>query len=418
MRDEVVGELGDGEDEDEVEEQLDEADARVIVRPAHAEEVDPRRARLARWGGRLRSSGNALSSATRDGSWPGRPETIDCARGKALSPGRNPLQSIEIRIGTRGSPLALAQANETRRRLAAALSLPEAAIVIVPIRTTGDRITDRPLIEAGGKGLFTKEIDEALLAGDVDIAVHSAKDLPTALPDGIAIAATLPREDTRDALLSPKARSLADLPEGAVLGTSSLRRRAMALRLRPDLKVVDMRGNVETRIRKLDEGLADATILAMAGLNRLGLADRASGVLEGDGWLPAVAQGTIAIAARAGDAVNLDRAGADRPSRDVDRAPRRTGVPRRARRLVPDADRRARDARRRRPVDARHHRPAGRLGGPRSRPSAAASTMPARSAPRSGRSSAGPAARASSRGEPCVSSSRGPSRMPGRPRRG
>jgi hydroxymethylbilane synthase len=217
------------------------------------------------------------------------------------------LPSPVIRIGTRGSPLALAQANETRRRLAAALSLPEEAIEIVPIRTTGDRITDRPLIEAGGKGLFTKEIDEALLAGDVDIAVHSAKDLPTALPDGIAIAATLPREDNRDALLSPKAKSLAGLPEGAVLGTSSLRRRAMALRLRPDLKVVDMRGNVETRIRKLDEGVADATILAMAGLNRLGLADRASGVLEGDGWLPAVAQGTIAIAARAGDVVNLDR---------------------------------------------------------------------------------------------------------------
>lgn len=212
-----------------------------------------------------------------------------------------------IRIGTRGSPLALAQANETRRRLAAALSLPETAILIVPIRTTGDRITDRPLIEAGGKGLFTKEIDEALLAGDVDIAVHSAKDMPTALPDGIVVAATLPRQDTRDALLSPRARSLAELPGGAVLGTSSLRRKAMALRLRPDLRVIDMRGNVETRIRKLDEGAGDATILAMAGLNRLGLTGRASGVLEGEGWLPAVAQGTIAITARATDAANLER---------------------------------------------------------------------------------------------------------------
>lgn len=217
------------------------------------------------------------------------------------------MPSPVIRIGTRGSPLALAQAGETRRRLAAALSLPEEAIAIVPIRTSGDRITDRPLIEAGGKGLFTKEIDEALLAGDVDIAVHSAKDLPTAMPEGIAIAATLPREDTRDALLSPRARSLADLPVGAVLGTSSIRRRSMALRLRPDLRVVDMRGNVDTRIRKLDQGDADATILAMAGLNRLGLADRASGVLEGDGWLPAVAQGTIAIAARATDADALER---------------------------------------------------------------------------------------------------------------
>ena len=213
----------------------------------------------------------------------------------------------QIRIGTRGSPLALAQAHETRARLAAALSLPEDAILIVAIRTTGDRITDRPLIEAGGKGLFTREIDEALLAGAVDIAVHSAKDMPTALPEGMVIAATLPREDTRDALLSPKATSLAELPEGAVLGTSSLRRKAMALRQRPDLRVVDLRGNVETRIRKLDEGIADATVLAMAGLNRLGLAARASGVLEGHGWLPAVAQGTIAIAARAGDAVNLDR---------------------------------------------------------------------------------------------------------------
>jgi hydroxymethylbilane synthase len=217
------------------------------------------------------------------------------------------LPSPLIRIGTRGSPLALAQADETRRRLAAALSHPGEGIEIVPIRTTGDRITDRPLIEAGGKGLFTKEIDEALLTGAVDIAVHSAKDLPTALADGIAIAATLPREDARDALLSPTARSLGDLPKGAVLGTSSLRRRAMALRLRPDLQVVDMRGNVETRIRKLDEGVADATILALAGLNRLGLAGRASGVLEGEGWLPAVAQGTIAIAARATDATNIER---------------------------------------------------------------------------------------------------------------
>ncbi|HET7714318.1 MAG TPA: hydroxymethylbilane synthase [Bauldia sp.] len=217
------------------------------------------------------------------------------------------MPSTEIRIGTRGSPLALAQAREVRRRLAHALSLEESGILIVPIRTSGDRITDRPLLEAGGKGLFTKEIDEALLAGDIDMAVHSAKDMPTALPGGIVIAATLPREDVRDALLSPKVASLADLPQGAVLGTSSLRRKAMALRLRPDLRIVDLRGNVGTRIRKLDEGVADATVLAMAGLNRLGLAGRASGVLDIDRWLPAVAQGTIAIATRAQDAQNLDR---------------------------------------------------------------------------------------------------------------
>jgi hydroxymethylbilane synthase len=217
------------------------------------------------------------------------------------------LQSTAIRIGTRGSPLALAQAHETRRRLAAALAMPEDAIAIVPIRTTGDRITDRPLTEVGGKGLFTKEIDDALLAGEVDIAVHSAKDLPTALPAGIVIAATLPREDTRDALLSPRGATLADLPPRAVLGTSSLRRRAMALRLRPDLRTVEFRGNVETRLRKLEEGVADATILAMAGLKRLGLVDRAAGPIEDEGWLPAVAQGTIAITARTDDGVNRDR---------------------------------------------------------------------------------------------------------------
>ena len=228
------------------------------------------------------------------------------------------MQSTEIRIGTRGSPLALVQAHDTRRRLAAALSIPEAAIAIVAIRTSGDRITDRPLSEVGGKGLFTREIDEALLDGSIDIAVHSAKDLPTALPDGIVIAATLPREDTRDALLSPRAARLEDLPPGAVLGTSSLRRRAMALRLRPDLRVVDFRGNVETRIRKLEEGVADATILAMAGLNRLGLAARAAGAIEHDGWLPAVAQGTIAIAARTDDDTSRTRLAAiDHPPTSV-----------------------------------------------------------------------------------------------------
>jgi hydroxymethylbilane synthase len=217
------------------------------------------------------------------------------------------LQTALITIGTRGSPLALAQAEETRTKLSAALGLPREAVAILPIRTTGDAITDRPLMEAGGKGLFTKEIDEAQLSGAVDIAVHSAKDLPTRLPDGIVIAACLEREDIRDAFLSPVATGFADLPQGALLGTSSLRRRAMALRLRPDLRVVEMRGNVETRMRKLAEGQAEATLLAMAGLKRLGLADRVSGIIEPEQWLPAVGQGAIAITARAGDEANLAR---------------------------------------------------------------------------------------------------------------
>ncbi|MEO8669539.1 MAG: hydroxymethylbilane synthase, partial [Bauldia sp.] len=169
------------------------------------------------------------------------------------------MQSAEIRLGTRGSPLALVQAEETRRRL---LALPgPRSVAIQPIRTTGDRITDRPLAEAGGKGLFTKEIDEALLLGAVDAGVHSAKDLPTRLPAGLLIAACLPREDVRDAFISHAATRIEDLPEGAVVGTSSLRRKALALRLRPDLRVVDMRGNVETRLRKLEGGVATATFL-------------------------------------------------------------------------------------------------------------------------------------------------------------
>jgi hydroxymethylbilane synthase len=214
------------------------------------------------------------------------------------------MQTAAIRIGTRGSPLALAQANETARLLVGACGLDPAAVSIVPIRTSGDAITDRPLIEAGGKGLFTKEIDEALLAGRVEIAVHSAKDMPTRLPEGLVIAACLKREDVRDAFLSNVARVLADLPKGAVLGTSSLRRKALALRARPDLKVLDMRGNVETRIRKLGEGAADATLLALAGLRRLGLADRATSLIDADDWLPAVAQGAIAIVTRTDDAAS------------------------------------------------------------------------------------------------------------------
>ncbi|MCP4381086.1 MAG: hydroxymethylbilane synthase [Hyphomicrobiales bacterium] len=210
-------------------------------------------------------------------------------------------------VGTRGSPLALAQAAETRAALSTALLLPPEDVAVRPIRTTGDRITDRPLIEAGGKGLFTKEIDEALLAGTIDLAVHSAKDLPTWLPDGIVIAACLPREDVRDAFLSPVAQNLGELKRGAALGTSSPRRRAMALNLRPDLRVVDLRGNVGTRMRKLAGGEADATLLAMAGLRRLGLVEQVRSAIAAMDWLPAVGQGTIAITARGNDVATRAR---------------------------------------------------------------------------------------------------------------
>jgi hydroxymethylbilane synthase len=208
------------------------------------------------------------------------------------------LQSAAIRIGTRGSPLALKQAEMVEALLAGdGGEVPE----ILPIRTSGDRITDRPLATAGGKGLFTKEIDEALIAGRVALAVHSAKDMPTVLPDGIVIAACLKRADERDAFISPKAKRLADLPQGAALGTSSLRRQALALRLRPDLRIVNLRGNVETRLRRIEEGVADATLLAAAGLTRLGLLDHATSLVETDEWLPAVGQGVIVITAREED---------------------------------------------------------------------------------------------------------------------
>jgi hydroxymethylbilane synthase len=205
-------------------------------------------------------------------------------------------------LGTRGSPLALAQAHETRRRLAAAHGWDEARVAIAVIRTSGDIIQDRPLAEVGGKGLFTKEIDSALLDGRIDFAVHSAKDLPTALPDGVALAGFLPREDPREALVSAHADSIAGLPDGARLGAASLRRRAQALRLRPDLRVELLRGNVETRLAKAENGAIDATILAMAGLKRLGLAHRARAALDIEAFLPAVGQGAIAFAARRGDA--------------------------------------------------------------------------------------------------------------------
>jgi len=204
-----------------------------------------------------------------------------------------------VRIGTRGSPLALTQADMVRDALTAQNA---GAIEIVTIRTSGDRIQDRPLSEAGGKGLFTKEIEEALLAGAIDLAVHSAKDMPTVLPAGLMLAACLPREDVRDAFISRGAPSLRDLPQGAVVGTASLRRQAMVKRLRPDVSVVPLRGNVETRLRKLEAGEVDATLLALAGLRRLGLADKATALLDAQEFLPAVGQGAITIEARADDA--------------------------------------------------------------------------------------------------------------------
>lgn len=212
-----------------------------------------------------------------------------------------PTPANRMKLGTRGSPLALAQARETQRRLAAAHDLPENAFEVVVIKTTGDRITDRPLKEIGGKGLFTREIEEALLGGEIDIAVHSMKDMPVEQPGGLALDTYLPREDVRDAFVSPVAKGLGDLPEGARVGTSSLRRRAQVLVAYPHLEVVEFRGNVQTRLRKLDEGVAACTFLAMAGLNRLGRADVARGPVAPEEMLPAVAQGAIGIERRADD---------------------------------------------------------------------------------------------------------------------
>ena len=221
-----------------------------------------------------------------------------------------PSPDSPLKIGTRGSPLALAQAHETRSRLMAAFDLPEAAFEIVIIKTTGDDAAliakDRPLKELGGKGLFTKEIEEDLLSGAIDIAVHSMKDMPVLQPEGLLLDTYLPREDTRDAFVSPNVKTLADLPAGAVVGTSSLRRRAQLLNYRPDLKVVEFRGNVQTRLKKLGDGVADCTFLAMAGLNRLGMNDVASSAIQPEEMLPAVAQGAIGIERRASDSRTAD----------------------------------------------------------------------------------------------------------------
>lgn len=211
------------------------------------------------------------------------------------------MQTRVLKIGTRGSELALAQARETRQRLMAAHGLQEDDCEIVVISTSGDRIQDRPLSEVGGKGLFTKEIEEALLTGDIDIAVHSSKDMPTVLPEGLELSCFLEREDVRDAFIGRAAKRLEDLPERAVVGSSSLRRQALIRRLRPDVEVVMFRGNVQTRLRKLEEGQVGATLLANAGLRRLGMAEVITELLQVDRFPPAPGQGAICIESRIGD---------------------------------------------------------------------------------------------------------------------
>ncbi len=206
-------------------------------------------------------------------------------------------RNATLRIGTRGSALALAQAHQVRDLLIDAHGLPADRFAIEVLKTTGDAVLDRPLSEIGGKGLFTKELDAALAAGRIDIAVHSMKDVPTVLPDGMAITAVLPREDVRDVLVSDHVNALDALPHGAVFGTSSLRRRAQLLNRRPDLRMVEFRGNVQTRLQKLADGVATATILARAGLNRLGQSELGT-TLSVDTLLPAVAQGVIGIQQR------------------------------------------------------------------------------------------------------------------------
>ena len=212
-----------------------------------------------------------------------------------------PSPAHPFRIGTRGSPLALWQAHEVRRCLMAAFALPETAFAVVVIKVTGDMVQDRALKEIGGKGLFTREIEEALLAGSIDIAVHSMKDMPTVQPDGLILDCYLERADVRDGFVSPQVARLADLPQGAVVGSSSLRRRAQLLHRRPDLTLVEFRGNVQTRMKKLADGVAVATFLAMAGLSRLGLAHVARSAIAPEEMLPAVAQGAIGVERRDAD---------------------------------------------------------------------------------------------------------------------
>src|ERR1700733_11708196 len=209
---------------------------------------------------------------------------------------------MAMRLGTRGSPLALTQCRMMAALLARATGKDVADFPLEAFVTSGDRLKDQRLQDAGGKGLFTKELDEALLAGRIDAAVHSMKDLPTRLPDGIVLAAVPDREDPRDAFISRKARSLKSLPRGAVVGPASLRRQAQALHLRPDLKIVTLRGSVETRLKKLEDGAIDATFLALAGLTRLGLTGHVTALIDSADMLPAPGQGALAITCRQDDA--------------------------------------------------------------------------------------------------------------------
>lgn len=207
-----------------------------------------------------------------------------------------------LRIGARGSRLSLAQTQLIRTALAARLGVAETALELVPIVTSGDRLQEGRLIEAGGKGLFTKELDEALRDRRIDLAVHSLKDLPTHLPDDITLACVPEREDPRDAFVCSIAESLATLPSGATVGTASLRRQAQTLFARPDLGIVTLRGNVDTRLRKLEAGEADATYLAFAGLKRIGMQSHAASFIDPDDMPPAACQGALAITIRANDA--------------------------------------------------------------------------------------------------------------------
>ena len=212
-----------------------------------------------------------------------------------------PSPDVPLKIGTRGSPLALAQAYETRQRLCQAFDLDESAFEIIVIKTTGDKVLDRPLKEIGGKGLFTREIEEDMLSGKIDIAVHSMKDMPVLQPVGLLLDTYLPREDVRDAFVSNSFAGISDLPAGTLVGTSSLRRKAQLQNKRPDLTVVEFRGNVQTRLKKLEDGVASCTFLAMAGLNRLDMTHVAKSAVAVEDMLPAVAQGAIGIERREND---------------------------------------------------------------------------------------------------------------------
>lgn len=217
-----------------------------------------------------------------------------------------PLSLPLLSIGTRGSALALAQAHETRDRLVEAHGFAPDDVVIQVFSTRGDEILDQPLAEIGGKGLFTEEIEAALADGRIDIAVHSSKDMPTDLPDGLVLDVFLPREDSRDVFISRDGATIETLPAGSVVGTASLRRAALVKRLRPDLKTESIRGNVQTRLQKLTDGVVDATLLALAGLSRLDLTPEHMSILPPGEFPPALAQGAIGIETRAGDTRVLD----------------------------------------------------------------------------------------------------------------